>query len=173
MKNFLKGLMFFFILANLSLVQADIYSVKETRMKLTSPEFEHNKFIPKKFSCLGEDVNPTLNIEGIPKGAQSLVLIVDDPDAPLGTWAHWVVYDIPVISVIEESSVPGTQGINDFNKINYGGPCPPSGVHRYFFKLYALDTKLNLEQGKTKAQIEKAMDGHILEKDELIGLFKR
>jgi Raf kinase inhibitor-like YbhB/YbcL family protein len=122
---------------------------------------------------LGDDVSPTLDIKGMPKEAQSLVLIVDDPDAPVGTWVHWVVYDIPVIAVIKEGSVPGTQGINNFNKINYGGPCPPSGTHRYFFKLFALDTKLNLPPGKTKAQIEKAMDGHILGKDELIGLFKR
>jgi len=142
-------------------------------MKLTSPAFEYNKFIPKKFTCLGEDVNPTLDIKDIPRGAQSLVLIVDDPDAPVGTWVHWVVYDIPVTDLIKENSIPGTQGINDFNKINYGGPCPPSGTHRYFFKLYALDTKLNLAQGRTKTQIEKAMDGHILEKDELIGLFKK
>ncbi len=142
-------------------------------MKLTSPEFENNKFIPKKFTCLGEDTSPTLNIKDIPQRAQSLVLIVDDPDAPVGTWIHWVVYDIPVISVIQENSIPGTQGINNFNKINYGGPCPPLGTHRYFFKLYALDTKLNLPQGKTKAQVEKAMEGHVLDKDELIGLFKR
>ena len=142
-------------------------------MKLTSPEFEPNKFIPKKFTCLGGDVNPTLNVKDIPKGAQSLVLIVDDPDAPVGIWVHWVVYDIPVMAVIKENSIPGVQGVNDFRKTNYGGPCPPSGVHRYFFKLYALDTKLNYPQGQTKAQIEKAMNGHILEKDELIGVFKR
>lgn len=122
-------------------------------MKLTSPEFEHNKLIPRKFTCMGEDVNPALHIKDIPKAAQSLVLIVDDPDAPMGNWVHWVVYDIPAIADIKEGSIPGTQGINDFNKINYGGPCPPSGTHRYFFKLYALDTKLNLPQGRTKTQI--------------------
>jgi len=153
--------------------KTSIGRVKEMRMQLTSPEFEHNKFIPKKFTCLGEDASPTLNIKDVPKGAQSLVLIVDDPDAPGGTWVHWVVYGIPVIAVIKEGSVPGIQGINDFKKVNYGGPCPPSGTHRYFFKLYALGTKLDLPQGKTKAQIEKAMEGHILEKNELIGLFKR
>ena len=142
-------------------------------MKLTSPEFEHNKFNPKKFTCLGQDVSPALNIKDMPKEAQSLVLMVDDPDAPVGTWVHWVVYDIPVTPIIREGSIPGTQGINDFNKVNYGGPCPPSGTHRYFFKLFALDTKLNLPPGKTKAQIEKAIEGHILRKDELIGLFKR
>jgi len=142
-------------------------------MKLTSPEFEHNKFIPKNFSCLGKDINPTLNIQNIPKDAQSLVLIVDDPDAPAGTWVHWVVYDIPVTSIIAENSIPGIQGHNDFKRINYGGPCPPSGTHRYFFKLYALDTKFNFPEGKTKSQIEQAMEGHILEKTELIGLFSK
>jgi len=140
-------------------------------MKLMSPEFEHNQFIPKKFTCVGNDVNPALKIEDVPKEAQSLVLIIDDPDAPAGTWVHWVVYDIPVISQIGENTIPGTQGINDFKKINYGGPCPPSGTHRYFFKLYALDIKLNLPEGKTKAQIEKATEGHIIENDELMGLF--
>ncbi len=142
-------------------------------MKVTSPEFENNEFIPKKFTCRGEDINPTLIIENIPKEAKTLALIFDDPDAPMATWIHWVVFDIPVVSRIEEDSVPGKQGINDFGRLNYGGPCPPSGAHRYFFKVYALDRELNLEEGISKTELEKGMSGHILAKAELIGLYKK
>ena len=142
-------------------------------MKLKSSEFEHNKFIPKKFTCEGADVNPALIIEDIPANAKSLALIVDDPDAPMGTWVHWVVFDIPTVSGIEENSIPGKQGRNDFGRKNYGGPCPPSGIHRYFFKIYALDTNLNLKEGISKEELEKAMHGHILDKAELIGLYKK
>ncbi|MCM8781826.1 MAG: YbhB/YbcL family Raf kinase inhibitor-like protein [Candidatus Omnitrophica bacterium] len=142
-------------------------------MKISSPDFENNGFIPKKFTCQGKDVNPSLIIENIPAGTKCLALIVDDPDAPMGTWVHWVVYDIPVISKIEENSIPGKQGINDFRRKNYGGPCPPSGTHRYFFKIYALDAILGLKEGVTKTDLEKAMQGHILDKAELIGLYKK
>lgn len=142
-------------------------------MRLTSPEFEHNKFIPKKFTCQGDDVNPPLIIEEIPGEAKTLALIVDDPDAPMGTWVHWVVYNIPVVSGIDENSIPGKQGINDFGKKDYGGPCPPSGTHRYFFKVYGLDEELNLEEGISKEDLEEAMQGHILDKAELIGLYKK
>lgn len=142
-------------------------------MKITSPEFKHNEFIPKKFTCEGSDINPVLTIEDIPKDTKSLALIVDDPDAPMGTWVHWVVYDIPVVPRIDEDSIPGKQGGNDFNRQDYGGPCPPSGTHRYFFKMYALDTQLNLAEGISKKALEKAMEGHILGKAELIGLYQR
>lgn len=142
-------------------------------MKLSSPEFEHNGLIPKKFTCQGQDISPTLVIEDIPENAQSLALIVDDPDAPMGNWDHWIVFDIPVISRIEEDSIPGKQGINDFRRKDYGGPCPPSGTHRYFFKIYALDTKLNLAEGINKSALEKAMQPHILDKAQLIGLYKK
>lgn len=142
-------------------------------MKLTSAKFQNNGRIPAKYTCLGEDINPLLNIENIPQGTQSLVLIVDDPDAPRGTFVHWVVYDIPVIAQIKEDSVPGTQGVNDFKTNGYGGPCPPSGTHRYFFKIYALDTRLNLPAGRTKAEIETAMKGHVIAQDECIGLFSK
>jgi Raf kinase inhibitor-like YbhB/YbcL family protein len=142
-------------------------------MKLTSPEFENNGFIPRKFTCQGEDINPELIIEDIPQGAKSLALIVDDPDAPMGTWVHWIVYNIPVIGLIKEDSIPGIQGRNDFGGGGYGGPCPPSGTHRYFFKLYALDTELNLEEGISKKVLEKAMEGHLLTKAELVGRYKR
>ena len=142
-------------------------------MRLSSPEFKNNDFIPRKFTCQGEDINPALIMEDIPKEAKSLALIVDDPDAPMGTWIHWVVYDIAPVFRIEENSIPGKQGSNDFGRKNYGGPCPPSGTHRYFFKIYALDTVLNLKEGISKFDLEKAMKGHILAKAELIGLYKK
>nr|MBU1327926.1 YbhB/YbcL family Raf kinase inhibitor-like protein [Candidatus Omnitrophota bacterium] len=142
-------------------------------MKLKSPEFENNEYIPKRFTCSGENVNPALIIENAPTDAKSLTLIFDDPDAPGGDWVHWVVFDMPVVSKIEENSAPGKQGVNDFGRINYGGPCPPFGTHRYIFKAYALDIKLNLEEGLTKADLEKAMAGHILAKAELTGLYKK
>lgn len=142
-------------------------------MKLTSPEFGNNQFIPAKFSCEGEDVNPSLFIEGIPSGTKSLALIVDDPDAPMGTWVHWVVYDIAVTSNIAQNYVPGKQGINNAGKKNYHGPCPPSGTHHYFFKIYALDAKLGLPEGVSKGVLEKAMKGHVLGSTELVGLYKK
>ncbi|MDP3732326.1 MAG: YbhB/YbcL family Raf kinase inhibitor-like protein [Candidatus Omnitrophota bacterium] len=142
-------------------------------MKLTSPEFNNNGFIPKKFTCEGMDINPALIIEDLPANAKSLALIVDDPDAPMGTWVHWVVYNIPIISRIEEDSVAAEQGMNNFGRGDYGGPCPPSGTHRYFFKIYALDADLNLKAGLNKQALEKAMQGHILDKAELVGLYKK
>ncbi len=142
-------------------------------MKLTSSEFGNNGFIPQKFTCEGKDINPSLVMESIPAMAERLALIIDDPDAPVGTFVHWVVYDIPVVSRIEENSIPGKQGINDFRRKNYGGPCPPSGTHRYFFKVYALDERLGLAEGIDKADLEKAMEGHILAKTELIGLYRK
>lgn len=142
-------------------------------MRISSPEFENNQVMPKRLSCQGEDVNPLLIIDGIPKEAKSLALIVDDPDAPAGTWVHWLVYDIPVIGRIEENSVPGKQGINSARQKNYHGPCPPSGVHRYYFKIFALDKILNLDEGLNKEELGQAMQGHILDKAELIGLYKK
>ena len=100
-------------------------------LRITSLVFEKNGFIPVKYTCDGDDVNPPLKIEGIPEGTQSLVLIIDDPDAPMGTWDHWVVWNILPVEKIEEDSVPGMEGLNDFNQHSYGGPCPPSGTHRY------------------------------------------
>ena len=142
-------------------------------MKVTSPEFKNNGFIPKKFTCQGENINPGLVIDNIPDETRSIALIVDDPDAPAGTWVHWVVYDIPVVSCIDEDSIPGKQGMNDFRTKDYGGPCPPSGTHRYFFKVYALDAELNIEEGITKSDLEETMQTHILDKAELIGLYKK
>jgi len=144
-------------------------------MKLTSPAFGNNGNIPPEFTCDGSDLSPQLDIADVPSNAKSLVLICDDPDAPVGTWDHWVVFNIePSAKEIHKGSEPkGQPGNNSWNKTGYGGPCPPSGTHRYFFKLYALDTMLNLPQGSAKKQIEAAMQGHILAKTELIGLYKR
>jgi hypothetical protein len=122
------------------------------------------------------DVNPPLMVENIPPKAKSLALIVDDPDAPRGTWVHWVLWNVdPGTREIKEQSIPtgATQGMNDFGNRDYGGPCPPSGTHRYFFKLYALDTALTLGPDANKAALEAAMKGHILDKAELIGLYER
>lgn len=142
-------------------------------MQLTSLEFGNNELIPSKFTCEGEDINPPLIIEDIPQGTQSLALVVDDPDALGATFVHWVVWNIPLVSRIEAGSVPGNQGVNDFGRKNYGGPCPPSGTHRYFFKIYALDIKLTLPEEVNKESLEKAMQGHILDKTQLIGLCRK
>ncbi|MBD3315401.1 MAG: YbhB/YbcL family Raf kinase inhibitor-like protein [Chitinivibrionales bacterium] len=140
-------------------------------MKLSSPAFENADLIPKKYTCNGDNVSPPLSIENIPQNTGSLTLIVDDPDAPGGTFVHWVLYNIPPASSIAEGSVPGSQGINSFKKTGYGGPCPPSGTHRYFFKLYALDDELGLDQGCTKQEVIQAMDGHIIGSAELVGRY--
>jgi len=151
-----------------------VSQVEVEKMKLTSPAFEHNQGIPSEYTCDGSDTSPELNIEDVPKNAKSLVLINDDPDAPVGTWDHWNVFNMPTDVKIEKGSEPaGVGGKNSWGKTGYGGPCPPSGTHRYFFKLYALDTELSLEEGASKADIEKAMEGHIIEKTELIGTYKR
>ena len=155
-------------------------------LTLTSSIFENNGLIPPKYTCDGDDTNPPLNVEGIPEGTKSLVLIVDDPDVPKEVnpaqmWDHWVVFNIPV-SVgnleIEEGKEPnGIGGNNSWEKTGYGGPCPPTEYepteHRYFFKLYALDTMLDLPEGAVKKDVEVAMDGHVLEQTELIGKFDR
>jgi Raf kinase inhibitor-like YbhB/YbcL family protein len=159
---------------------SEAYPAKEastmSELTISSPAFGHNAGIPAKYTCDGRDINPSLTIGRVPPGAKSLALIVDDPDAPVGTWVHWVLWNIdPNTAEIREDSVPkgAIQGINDFRKHNYGGPCPPSGTHRYFFKLYALDTMLNIGPNSGKAELEKAMQGHILSGAEMIGLYKR
>jgi Raf kinase inhibitor-like YbhB/YbcL family protein len=143
-------------------------------LKVKSPAFEHGKLIPKKYSCDGQDINPPLTIEGIPKEAKTLVLALDDPDAPSGTFDHWIVWDIPASTTkIAENSVPGKEGFNSARQTGYMGPCPPSGTHRYFFKVYALDIELNLGLGSKKKDAEKVMQGHVLAKGELMGTYTR
>ena len=149
---------------------------KMEKLHLTSQAFTHNGMIPPEYTCDGTDGNPPLTFRNVPAKSRSLALIVDDPDAPRGTWVHWVVWNIGHDTTeIPANSVPrgALQGTNDFGKQSYGGPCPPSGMHRYFFKLYALDISLALKTGATKVQLEEAMKGHILEKVELLGLYRR
>lgn len=143
-------------------------------MRITSPAFENEGTIPKKFTCQGQDINPELRIEDIPDGTASLALIIDDPDAPSKTWLHWMVYDIPAgTNVIEEDSVPGAEGSNDFGKREYGGPCPPSGEHRYFFRAFALDEKLGLGEGRSRSEVEDAMQGHVIGSCELMARYSK
>ena len=140
-------------------------------MKLTSTAFRQGEKIPAIYTCDGNDINPPLQITDIPKNAKTFVLIVDDTDAPRGTWTHWVVFNIEPLQLIPEKSVPGLEAMNDFKRTAYGGPCPPSGIHRYFFKLYALDKELELKQGAARQDIEKAMQGHIVATAELMGTY--
>ncbi len=149
---------------------------KMKELTITSTAFADGAAIPARYTCEGEDISPPLAFGAVPAGAHSLALIVDDPDAPMGTWVHWVVWNIPADTrEIGEGSVPAgaLQGKNDFKRNSYGGPCPPSGTHRYYFKLYALDTTLNLAATTTKAALEKAMQGHILSQGRLMGTYRR
>jgi len=143
------------------------------KLVVKSPAFENNQLIPAKYTCDGDNVNPPLTIEGVPEETKSLVLIVDDPDAPMGTFDHWIVWNIPPTSKIEENTVPGAEGMSSYRKHAYGGPCPPYGTHRYFFKVYALDTKLDLTANSKKKDVEKAMESHVLAEGELVGLYRR
>jgi Raf kinase inhibitor-like YbhB/YbcL family protein len=143
------------------------------KLKIMSSAFKYNERIPAKYTCDGIDVNPPLKFRNIPNGTKSLALIVDDPDAPMGTWIHWIVWNITPAEEIDEDTVPGIEGINDFNKNSYGGPCPPSGIHRYFFKIYALNAMLDLNSNARKRDLEEAMKGKIISEGELIGLYGR
>lgn len=144
-------------------------------MDMESPAFENHQTIPKKFTCEGENISPELRIKKVPAGTKSLVIIVDDPDAPHGVFVHWVAWNIdPATSKLEEGVTLKFQGKNHYGEIGYKGPCPPLGErHRYFFKLYALDIELNLPIGSNKEQLLETIQGHILGKTELIGLYQR
>jgi Raf kinase inhibitor-like YbhB/YbcL family protein len=151
-------------------------------IQVTSSAFKEGGSIPSKYTCDGQNVSPPLAWNTIPDGTKSIALIVDDPDAPRGDWVHWVVYDLPPSlrelpeNVRASESILGNggrQGTNDFGKIGYGGPSPPSGTHRYFFKVYALDADLRMNPGATKAQLLKAMEGHILAQGQLMGRYSR
>ncbi len=156
-----------------------IYNEKMAGLELKSSAFRDKEFIPSRYTCDGEDINPLLEIKNPPPGTKSFVLIMDDPDATGGvTWDHWLLFNIPPDTqyIVEGTVPPGAlQGKNSWGRSNYGGPCPPRGSkpHRYMFKLYALDTLLDLPEGTTKEEIEKAMTGHILEQTTLIGLYAR
>ncbi len=150
-------------------------------MELTSSAFRAGDMIPSTYTCDGQDISPPLSWSDPPTGTISFALISDDPDAPRGTWVHWVIWNIPTSARALEEHFPKTaalpngvkQGTTDFHRVGYGGPCPPSGTHRYFFKLYALDTTLNLPSSTTKKDLEKAMQGHILAQTELMGTYRR
>jgi Raf kinase inhibitor-like YbhB/YbcL family protein len=148
-------------------------SVAYKQLIVSSTAFQDDGLIPSKYTCDGKNINPPLDIKQIPEETKCLALIVDDPDAPIGVWVHWLVWNIPVTHHFKENEVHGTEGVNDFQKHHYGGPCPPSGTHRYFFKIYALDTLLELPPSTKKIQLEKAMSGHIIAFGELIGLYRR
>jgi Raf kinase inhibitor-like YbhB/YbcL family protein len=149
-------------------------AVEGGTMELTSPSFEPGGAIPGIFTCDGDDVSPELDISGIPTGTITLVLVMDDPDAPGGTWDHWVVYDVPPRSTIpEDVESPGVGGNNSWNRTGYGGPCPPSGTHRYFFRILALDEMLGLPAGADKATVLAAAQGHVLAEATLMGTYAR
>jgi len=159
----------------IALVALASFAAGEAKMKITSSAFQGGGNIPSKFTCDGGDSSPPLQIAEIPSGAKSLVLVVDDPDAPSGLFTHWIVWNIsPQTNAIAEGSAPkGVQGTSDFGKSGYGGPCPPSGTHRYYFKIFALDRELNLPSGTKRNQLDAAMKGHVVAQGELMGRYSR
>ncbi len=183
----------FFILVAVSILlfcsckdseQADLGAAvggKKMEIKITSSAFEDGALIPSKYTCDGEDISPPLQWASVPDRTRSIALIADDPDAPVGTWVHWVLFNLPAETRELAENIPpdktllngAKQGVSDFGRIGYGGPCPPSGTHRYFFKIYALDTEIDLPAGTNKARLLKAMEGHILGRGQLIGKYKR
>ena len=150
-------------------------------IKITSSAFEDGGLIPAKYTCDGADISPLLRWDVVPEGTKSIALICDDPDAPMGTFVHWVIFGLPAETRELAENIPSDetlpsgakQGTSDFGRVGYGGPCPPSGTHRYFFKIYALDTEVDLAAGAAKRELLKAMEGHILGEGQLIGKYKR
>jgi hypothetical protein len=145
-----------------------------TDMHLTSTVFDHEGTIPSRYTCDGRDVSPPLALSDVPAETASLALVMDDPDAPGGTWDHWVIFDIPVLTDIpEDVGALGIGGVNSWGRVGYGGPCPPGGTHRYFFSLYALDAELGLAEGATKTEVLEALAGHVLAEAMLMGRYGR
>jgi len=183
MKNFL----FLFLIPIMFLNCASISEEKTIKMevikmKVKSSAFKEGENIPIKYTCDGKDISPEISWEDVPDSVESLALICDDPDAPMKTFVHWVIYNIPPrVNKLEEGTRPiwglpigAIQGINDFGNTGYGGPCPPRGpAHHYHFKLYGLNTKLDAERGISKKELLKKMEGHIIAKGELVGIYKR
>ncbi len=153
----------------------------KAEIKLTSSAFKEGEPIPRAYTCDGVNISPPLEWSGVPRTAKTIAIVCDDPDAPAGTWVHWVLYNLPADNIGVVENLPATenlkaggfQGKNDFGKIGYGGPCPPSGTHRYFFKIYALDSELPLKAGATKAELMKAIEGHIVVQGQLMGTYRR
>jgi len=142
-------------------------------LKIRSVAFSHGGYIPPRYTCEGENVNPPLEISDIPENTKTLALTVEDPDAPRGVYDHWIAWNIPPNEAIEENSRPGISGKNSFGNTGYGGPCPPSGSHRYFFKVYALDSDLNIQAGSDKKTLQEAMKDHVLGSGELMGQYQK
>jgi Raf kinase inhibitor-like YbhB/YbcL family protein len=140
---------------------------------ISSAAFENEGIIPSKYTCDGEDINPPLEVDNIPEGTKTLAIIVEDPDAPKGTFDHWIIWNIPPERLIEENRIPGMSGKNGAGKTGYYGPCPPSGYHRYYFHVFALDNSLDLEAGIDKKTLETAMEPNILAKGSLMGRYKK
>lgn len=140
---------------------------------ITSPAFENEGIIPSKFTCEGENINPPLAVNNIPEGTKTLAVIVEDPDAPKGVFDHWLAWNLPPDILIDENRIPGMSGTNGAGKTGYYGPCPPSGFHRYYFNVFALDDSLNLEEGADKKMLQAAMEQHILAKGSLMGRYKK
>ena len=171
----------FFIFLFYIFLQISIAEVKAMDLEVRSNAFKYGGYIPSKYTCDGDNVSPQLSWSKGPNGTKSYAIIADDPDAPMGTWVHWVIYNIPenitslpeALSDDKQLDFGAFQGKNDFRRIGYGGPCPPGGTHRYYFKVYALDTVLDVDPGLTKRQLLKAMEGHILAKGELMGKYLR
>ena len=172
----------FAIMGTFSIITCVMGAEEAMAMEIKSSAFKAQEKIPAKYTCDGANVSPPLSWTDVPEKTQGLALISDDPDAPVGTWVHWVIYDLPTETrELPEGMAPkevlengARQGVNDFRNVGYGGPCPPPGpAHRYFFKLYAIDTKLGLPPRATKKDVEKAMKGHILAQTELVGLYGR
>ena len=149
---------------------------KEATMNLSSPDFSEGGNIPERFTCEGKDMSPTLKIDGVPSEAKSLVVIVDDHDAPAGNFTHWLMWNVaPDLTEIVANRLPSqvVQGVNDFGKSKYSGPCPPSGIHRYYFKLYALDTKLTLPPTSKRKVVDSAIKGHVIAEATLMGKYAK
>jgi Raf kinase inhibitor-like YbhB/YbcL family protein len=180
-KIIFKGLFFILLIFLIQFSYCQPKGEQKMNMSITSSAFYEGGMIPEKYTCEGKDISPSLTWTNVPTGSKSLALICDDPDAPMGTWVHWVMYNIPPSQLKLDENVPvqkefqnGTkQGVNGSRRNGYNGPCPPGGTHRYFFKLYALNKMLELEAGATKSQLLNAMEGHILGNAQLMGKYKR
>lgn len=150
-----------------------LFCLQEPKLSVSSPDFEHEGVLPRKFTCDGDDTNPTLFVEGIPERCKSLVVIVEDPDVSTTTFNHWIVWNVPPQETLVEGNVKGVEGSNSLGKNNYLGPCPTAGSHRYFFKVYALDRTLALEKDTDKAELERAMAPYVLAQGEIMGTYQR
>lgn len=182
--NILNFNWFIFLVLNLTVFNiSDLPDIKETKMEITieSRDFKEGEPIPSKFTCEGSNISPQLSWTCETEGVKTYVLIVEDPDSPSGNFTHWIVYNIPsrVNSLMQNSTptknVPDEilMGTNDFGRIGYGGPCPPSGIHRYFFRMYGLNTAVHLDSGATKREVLKKMEGHIIARGELMGTYQK